>query len=371
MSKRFCVLIEDDWEVAGNGLGNVASHQYIPSLFFMKLAMRLGIKLTFMVDVAQQLIYQKNQDKDPNIKLQKRLWDDSVQLMKQYGFDVQLHLHPQWYNAELKNDLFYLSNNWNIGTYKKEIQKQLITESVDYLEKLLKQIDPGYKVIAFKGGSWGLQPSNDLLKNMADNGIKIITGVRKGMKIPQNGVDYSTLEEEIMPYYPDFADINKISAKEEELVVVPLQEYSPNIFALSSIGSDLIRKKISRNDAIKHFYTDEIPGAIKNLLPVKKLTKLKFGLNPYKTHLKIGDQPFRYLKASFDTVIKRLEKTNHPRIPILIECHTKLYRHYYSDVEKFLQYIKEEYGNEVEFSDMTSFYNDIKNHNQLVRKKNA
>ena len=45
MKKRFNILIEDDWEVMGNGLGNVAQLQYLPSMFFMKLAKRLGIKL--------------------------------------------------------------------------------------------------------------------------------------------------------------------------------------------------------------------------------------------------------------------------------------------------------------------------------------
>src|SRR4051812_13708019 len=109
MSKKFCVLIEDDWEVLGNGLGNVAYHQYIPSLAFMKMAKKMGIRISFMVDVVQQLIYQKPQA-DYNITLQKKLWDENVILMKQYGFDVQLHLHPQWYNAVKKDDHFHLSN---------------------------------------------------------------------------------------------------------------------------------------------------------------------------------------------------------------------------------------------------------------------
>ena len=42
MKKRFNILIEDDWEVMGNGLGNVAQLQYLPSLFFMKLAKHWG-----------------------------------------------------------------------------------------------------------------------------------------------------------------------------------------------------------------------------------------------------------------------------------------------------------------------------------------
>ena len=118
MEKKFCILIEDDWEVLGNGLGNVAQLQYLPSLYFMKLAKRLGINLTFMVEVVQQLEFIKHLDQDYNIRVQKNLWDDNIRLMIDYGFDVQLHLHPQWLNAEYKDDYFFLRDNWNMGKYE-------------------------------------------------------------------------------------------------------------------------------------------------------------------------------------------------------------------------------------------------------------
>lgn len=102
MAKRFCVLIEDDWELKGDGSGNVAQHQYLPALFLMKTASKLGIRLTFMVDVAQQLTFIKYQEMDANIRIQKQLWDETVCLMKQEGFDVQLHLHPHWIDARCR-----------------------------------------------------------------------------------------------------------------------------------------------------------------------------------------------------------------------------------------------------------------------------
>lgn len=215
--------MEDDWEVMGNGLGNVAQLQYLPSLFFMKLARRLGIRMTFMVDVMQQLIYKNHIDEDYNLKLQKNLWDDTVLLMKSYGFDVQLHLHPQWMNATLKNDFFFLSNNWNFGRYNMEEQENIIRESINYLKNLITPIDPAYKVIAYKGGSWGLQPSGNLLRNMEKYGIKIVAGIRKGMHLAGNGVDYRDLEEAVMPYYPDYDDLCKISSIKKEIVMIPLQ----------------------------------------------------------------------------------------------------------------------------------------------------
>jgi hypothetical protein len=371
MSKKFCVLIEDDWEVLGNGLGNVAYHQYAPSLVFMKMAKRLGIRLTFMVEVAQQLVYQKTKHTDYNLTLQKKLWDENVILMNQYGFDVQLHLHPQWHNAILKDDYFHLSNVWNIGLYEKDVKASLIRESVTYLESLLRPFDPDYKVIAYKGGSWGLQPSEDLLNSLSENGIRIVMGVRKNMKIPKMGLDYMSLEEGTLPYYPLYKDINKVSDRKEDIVVIPLQPYSPDIFTMAGLGIDAVKMKFSRKDSVRHFYEQHIPGNITSLSPLHGRNKLKFGYRPYDTHLKIGNQPFNYLKNSFNNVINRLKNVDSARIPIVIECHTKQYHTYYRDIEKFLDYVQNQYHDILDFGDMTSFYREISNNEVPIKIKNG
>lgn len=361
--------MEDDWEVQGNGLGNVASHQYLPSLFMMKLCKRLNVKMTFMVEVVQQLIYNRNINKDYNFKLQKNLWDDNIILMKEYGFDVQLHLHPQWGNPEIKDEFFLLSKQWNIGMYDKEFKSNLIKEAIDYLENLLRPYDPNYKVIAYKAGSWGLQPSGDLFNSLAENGVKIVMGVRKDMKIPNIGLDYTTLEEGALPYYPQFEDINRVSAKKEPIVVLPLQPYSADLVTLFKLGVDAAKNKLARRDSVRHFYEKPIPSEIDSLSPLFSHSKLKPGLRPYPTHLKIGNHPLSFLKASFKDVINRLKDVDSPRVPIVIECHTKLFPNYYSDIEKFLLFIQDKYGDIVDFGDMTSFYKELEANPSLVKMK--
>lgn len=371
MSKRFNILIEDDWEVMGNGLGNVAQLQYLPSMFFMKLARRLGINLTFMVDVVQQLVYKEHSHRDYNLKLQKNLWDDTVLLMKSYGFDVQLHLHPQWKNAKHEKDFFYLDNNWNFGKYSPADQETIISDSINYLEELIKPIDPDYRVIAYKGGSWGLQPSGDLLRNMEKHGIRIVTGVRKGMYLPGNGVDYRNLEEPVMPYYPDYNDLCKISTEKKEIFIVPLQTVKPGITGLGYLAVDLVKRKISKKDSLRHYYDANIPNRIFELSPIAEESKPKFPFISYKTHLKIGNQPFNYLKTSFDQVIKQLTDTPYQRIPILIECHTKQYNNYYGDIERFLSYVLDKYGDIVDFSTLSEFLREVETKADMVRLKIA
>lgn len=371
MSKKFCVLIEDDWELLGNGLGNVAYHQYLPSLAFMKMARKMDIRLSFMVDVVQQLVFHKTVHNDYNLTIQRRLWDDNVILMKEYGFDVQLHLHPQWLNASLRNDYFHLSNVWNVGLYEKEVKAALIREAVEYLHNLLRPTDPTYRVVAYKGGSWGLQPSGDLLHSLAGNGIRIVMGVRSNMKIPNIGLDYTTLEEGTLPYYPVYEDINRVSGKREDIVVLPLQPYSPDIFTMAGLGYDAVKMKFSRKDSIRHFYDGPVPGEINSLSPLLGRNKLKLAYRPYDTHLKIGNQPFGYLRKSFRNVIERLKRVDSSRIPIVIECHTKQYHTYYRDIERFLDHIRNEYHEILDFGDMSSFYAEIASGTVPIKQKNA
>lgn len=371
MEKKFSVIIEDDWELLGNGLGNVASHQYLPSLIFMQMARKLDINLTFMVDVAQQLEFIKHENNSANLKLQRGLWDNSVLLMKEFGFDVQLHLHPQWLKADLKGDLFYLNNNWNIGKYNEFSQKNLINDSINYLHNLLRPVDPNYEVIAFKGGSWGLQPSESLFNIFEKSGVKIIMGVRKGMKIPENGVDYTFLEEELLPYYPDYEDIRNISKKQEKIFIIPLQTFKPGIKSLLFLSMDILKQKANNKSHLKYYYNSQINEKILNLSPLLSNKKLNFSLSPYETHLKIGNQPYSYLKSSFDATIERFKNINKTNIPILIESHTKQFHCHYSDIEKFLGYVKNKYDDVLEFKNITTYYKNTLKNNSIIKTKSV
>ena len=359
MSKRFCLLLEDDWELMGDGSGNVASHQYLPTLFLLKIAGQLNIKVTFMVDVAQQLTFIEHQNEDSNVKIQKQLWDDTVRLMKENGFDVQLHLHPQWINATFKDGFFHIGRNRNLGTYNSSFQSKLLQESVEYLHALLRPIDSGYKVQAFKAGFWGLQPYKNLHKHFTELGIKLVLGVRKGLKIPSASVDYEGLEEDTLPYYPDANDINKLATDKAGVIVLPLAYYSPDLITLAGLTLHLLKRRFFAFSSDHSYLFPNPPLSSEKFNHHKWNEKIRLSARPYLTHLKIGDQPFSYLKASFDAVVRRLRRYEIERVPIVIESHTKLYVNNYADIARFLRYIVEKYEKEVEFIDLKTFIEEI------------
>ena len=225
--KKIWLLLQDDWEIRGNGLGNVAHLQYLPLLFILELADLLNIKLNFMVEVLQQIAFNDFAHNNRNIRIQSNLWDNCVLMMKERGHDVQLHLHPQWYKCKYQNGYFILSSNWNIATYGKNDRKSMIDLGISYLTNLITPIDPSYKVIVFKAGSWGLQPSKGILEDLEASNIKIVLGPGKGIILKTNNINinYEGIEESTLPYYPDFSDIKRLSDKKERLFVLPLPFY--------------------------------------------------------------------------------------------------------------------------------------------------
>jgi hypothetical protein len=367
--KKFLVLIEDDNEILGNGLGNVADLQYLPAMFLMKVADRYNVKISFMVDVAHQLALKAN-SRIPDIRVQSALWDETVLYMKERGHDVQLHLHPQWNNATYKNGYFYVGTNWNLGRCNPETQSSLIVKSVDYLTSLLCKKFPEYKVCAFKAGSWGLQPSSNLITEFEKIGIKILIGVRDGLKVLSQGIDYTNLEEKHLPFYPQSEDLTRLSEDCSGVVVIPLQPYEPDMITLLKYTiSKGVRKLRYKNNSLS-YGTSSVPEEIINLKPLKDKKVFTIGLHPYRTHLKMGNQPFSYLKQSFDSVINKLDRYDLARIPVVIESHTKQYHNYYKDIEKFIAYIAENYESNVEFGDMTSFSEELKANSSLARSNN-
>lgn len=364
--KRFVILIEDDFEIFGNGLGNVAYQQYLPALFLMNTAEEFGTKITFMVDVAHQLALSRYQQKNPNLRIQKNLWDETVRMMKERGFDVQLHIHSQWIEPVYEDGHFKLNRNWNIGCCKPSEQKQILSDSVKYLKCILKPIDPDYRVIAFKAGAWGLQPSFPLLQELSNVGIRIVMGVRDNFRVPNASIDYTGLEEKYLPYQPLLTDITKVALERNDLVVIPLQPYAPDLLTLLRMSCRVGVNKIRYKNRLPYYHEQPIPEQARKMSPFAWSNGFRFSIRPYLTHLKIGNQPFFYLKASFDAVLRRLRSYDLERIPIVIESHTKQYHNVYGEIKRFIGYIAERYEDEVEFKDMTSYLKEIEEDLDLV-----
>ncbi len=349
------IIIEDDWELKGNGLGNVASHQYLPSLFFMKMAKKYNFNISFMVDVAQQLEFLKIKKK--NIDIQTQLWKSIVELMKINGFDVQLHIHPQWINSSYIENYFHLTNNWNIALIK---NKNIINNSIKYLKDIIKPIDINYKIHSFKAGGWAIQPFNNIVKNLINNDIKIIIGPRKNMKNDLMNINYKNMQEDIYPYYPDYNDINRISSTQKNIFVIPLSHIKINFLEL--LYSNPINSYINKKHQLETYF--KIPSYIKKLKQNKGETIINNIFRKVDTHMKIGNQHYKYLLKTFNITLNKYKKLD-KIAPIIFETHTKDFIYNYKNIDKFFNKITK--NKNIYFITLTEFY---KNRNKYYIRNN-
>src|SRR5436305_1459931 len=143
------IALTDDWELRGNGLGDVASLQFRTAMRLMDLYERLGVRSTFNAEVMQQLAFEAHSNRFPEIAAQRDLWISAVRSMIERGFDVQLHLHPQWYAAEYDGRWWRLDPRWHIVDYPADQIEAMVQQGQDYLAKLT-----GRKIVSFRAGAW-------------------------------------------------------------------------------------------------------------------------------------------------------------------------------------------------------------------------
>lgn len=377
-SKRIVLLFEDDWELRGNGLGNVADIQYLPSLFLMNLAEKFDLRFTFMVDVAQQLIFLKYADLSRKFKIQANLWEETVLLMAEQGHDVQLHLHPQWLGATpIGTDSFSLNPRWNIASLDREERIPLIHDSIEYLKSIIRPVDPSYEIIAFKAGGWAIQPSHDTLEDMINHGIKYIIGPRYGMKYSSDtfDLDYTSMDEPFSPYYPDLQDINKVSAKQNSIMVLPIAPY----FVPASTRLKIALKKVFKGISGKwkpkktedpYFYLPKelVDSAQSSPILVTQglLSKL---LKGYYVQLDPA-QDLSVTRSMMSHFIRQAMEIDASLVPIVLESHTKDYSGKTKNVYGFFDHILSQYGDIVEFKTLREFHKDLQYLNKSMVHKN-
>lgn len=344
--ERFVVVIEDDFEIAGNGSGNVAALQYLPADGLMRIAETLDIPVTFMVDVAQQLAFRRAAGDNPAVAAEAAIWDESVRLMARRGFDIQLHLHPQWAAAKYEDGRFHVGGEWNLGRLADADQHALVHEALDYLHRLLaSQVAP---IVAFKAGAWGLQPWDSLHNVLRDAGVRIVIGVRDGLRIRSLGVDYRHIESPVLPYWVSRTDVTKVGPDPADMIVVPLQPVASTWPDIAWLGLDRAMSWVRTPPALP------LRRAPTGLPKAHADDRLRLRPHPYLTHLKIGNQPARYLIRTFERTIGGLRATSaRGVVPIVIESHTKQMGGHLPAVASFLKHLTARYSGEVGFTNVT------------------
>jgi hypothetical protein len=318
-NSQLAIALTDDWEILGHGLGDVETLQFRPAKRLLDLYEGFGVRSTFFIEVMQQLAFEKYAGRYPDLARQRDLWIETVKLMVRRGFDVQLHLHPQWHDAEFDGRWWKLDKRWSIADYSSEQIREMVDRSMDYLSNVIAPA----KIVAFRGGTWSCgPPSRDVLEALVARGIKVGVSALQGNYYNGESIrqDYLNLESPYAAYWPDFDDFRKVSSTNQGIVEIPNQ-------TVPRTGWSTLR-----------FEGPSIPGRgfRRVLAKLKRRAGLDDGLPPHivrnpvgrahQDHLVEFSSPYTLsaLKTLADICIRRALGSARSKLQVLVfQSHTK------------------------------------------------
>ena len=92
-------------------------------------------------------------------------------------------------------------SEYNLAALPYERIDWMIRTSKDFLEEILRPIDPTYECIAFRAANWCISPSQNIIRALVNNNVRVDTSVFKyGRRQGPVFFDYSLAYSEIEPW---------------------------------------------------------------------------------------------------------------------------------------------------------------------------
>lgn len=194
------IVLTIDYELHfGRETGNVKECMIDPTYILMNLCEQYNSKMTIFWDILHYYKLMEMENLYPEINNERKLIKKQIIDLVKKGHDIQLHLHSHWLDAEYKNskwifkyDRFSLQKlshsrveddiNTIIGCVK--LSKEL-------MEKIIKPIDPSYRVNTFRAGGYLIEPFNVISDALEKNDILIDSSVCPNLSIVNDIFSYN------------------------------------------------------------------------------------------------------------------------------------------------------------------------------------
>src|SRR5216683_2072128 len=248
MKPTIYLALTHDWELRGDGSGDIEQIQFAPLRQLQNIYAKFGARTTFLPDVMQQLRFRQVESKHPELKELADSWDEHVRTAFRQGHDIQLHLHPQWLNARYENGRWQMDGDWSILKYDREVAYAMLAGTKKYLEDLLQPFDATYRCLAFRAGALAAAPSDHLFESLVELGIELDVSIGGGVFVNNQTLqlDYRNCEEPFLPFYPMMKDARKVSDQREPVVCVPLNHFYGSRREVMRQNISLARQKLRK-----------------------------------------------------------------------------------------------------------------------------
>jgi len=181
------VILSYDYELFfGASSGTVQKSIIQPTNQLLDCMEKYNLRGNFFIDYLM-IKYIKQQTDEQAQKDIEALENQMIDMVRR-GHRIELHLHPHWIDAKyLGNGLWDFADysHYTLSSLDDQIVIQMFTEGTDYLNTLARQVDPQYKVCAFRAGGWAIQPFERLKEAFMAAGIKIDSSCSYGISCLQ------------------------------------------------------------------------------------------------------------------------------------------------------------------------------------------
>lgn len=194
-----------DYEIYGNGTGSLHELVYEPARCLKLLFDQYGAKFMPFVEIAE---FEKieAQGTDPAIDLVKQ----QIAEFHRDGFEIGLHLHPQWANARFEKGRWILDGSeYNLCTLSRARIVEIVDGSLAYLRYVIDT--SAFTPLSFRAGNWLFQPTATAANVLAEKGIRIDSSVFKGGLQRRYQLDYRPSLKNGY-FWPFRSDVNRADA---------------------------------------------------------------------------------------------------------------------------------------------------------------
>lgn len=181
------ILLTLDYELFGNGTGDVFKHIIFPTEYMLQIAQKYEARFTFFFEVIEYWHIKEEWENGNNMGYDVnpvRAMEDQIRDAVKHGHDVQLHLHPQWIDAYWQDGKWHVSEkDWRLGDYDKDGEyslKELFARGKKTLENIIQPIKPDYVCNSIRAGGYCVQPSEQIVKVMRETGFQYDSSVCPG-----------------------------------------------------------------------------------------------------------------------------------------------------------------------------------------------
>ncbi len=228
--KKKKIILSYDYELFfGDKSGTVLKSIIEPTNKLMDVMEQNGFRGNFFVDYLMFRELEKQEDERAVADLE--MLKKQIRDMVKRGHRVELHLHPHWIDAKYNGDGtwdFADFTHYSLSSLDEETIVGMFHKGTDYLNKLAAEVEPGYKIVAFRAGGWAVQPFDKLKKGFEASGIKIDSSASLGVycEKKEQGYDFRVMPDKAMYRFSE--DVCK-EVENGEFLEVPITSYHRSV----------------------------------------------------------------------------------------------------------------------------------------------